>query len=179
MVQYTRLDGEKQTTGNKASKFASQFNETELNLLKTLNVGDEFVVNKVERKYTTSDGRQGTAWDLDSIADITTYKPKQSTNNTWQNNKKGGGGWNGDNVSAKIGGLIHDAVALLGQGASVRRVGEVTRELLVEAYAIGAEAATGAFKAPAKATPTPFDVISTNNTEVDDDVFGSLANIDF
>lgn len=147
---YQRLDDENKKSGNKAYKLAAQWTAEEKVLLSKLAVGDEFVVNKEEVEYKTADGETKTTWNLTSVATKDTFKPKEKKE--W---KQGGGfkkgGWGSDNISAKIGGLLHDAVAMLGVGATVPQVGKVVRELLVEAYTIEAEAEAGKFKN----NPTP------------------------
>lgn len=147
VIQYTWLKDDGTTEpGKTAAKLAAQYNDDEKLLLKNLKAGAELVINKVEKTFTTSEGTERKTWQLANIADASTYKPK--TNNNYNTNKnKFNKNYNTqDNISAKIGGLVHDAVAILGVGATVEQVGQTVRELLREVYTIEAEASTGTFK---------------------------------
>lgn len=119
-VKYTRTDTDTPTKGE-ALKWASNWTPEEAELLKALQPGDEFVVNKTERKYTTSEGEERTTWELSSIADVSTYKPKPAKPK-WNNNK---GNYtpnksNGyDNLGQQVGNCVTNAIASLGPGKDI------------------------------------------------------------
>ncbi len=172
-IQYQRLDDETKKSGNTAYKPLQDWTTEEKTLLAALTKGDTFVVNKKEVEYTTAEGTTNTTWRLVSIAPKDTFTPKEKK----EFKKKGSwsGGGSQDNISAKIGGLAHDAVAMLGVGATATQVGEVIRDLLREVLAIEEEVKAGAFKK----TVQPVDV-ETEPTEVEEfgvDPFNTLEEI--
>lgn len=180
-VKYQRLDDEAKKVGNTAYKPLQEWSDEEKTLLNSLQVGDEFVVNKKEVEYTTADGITNTTWRLWSITDKSLYKPKEPKNNFKKSSWNGGGFQ--DNISAKIGGLAHDAVAMLGVGATVKDVGRTIRELLKEVMVIEEEVKAGAYKSTLKGKADDIRILGgTPNTEVgtsDNVMFDTLENIDW
>lgn len=184
-LQYTRTDIADAKPGMKAFKLATAWTAEEKAFVKSLKAGAELVVNKVEREYTDKDGSTRSTWDIDTVADVKSYQPKPAKK-PWDNNYKKSSWTPQDNLSAKVGGLVHDAVGLYsaiekyGLEVVVQKVGEATRALLAEAYAIEAEAATGVFKATS-AAPVP----STGKSKVTplpkkpDDYFPNVDEVDW
>ena len=154
VLYYTRLDGDAPKKDQKAAKFVSSFTDEEKALIDSLKTGDQFVIHKKERIYTAADGRSLTTWDLDTVKPISTWLDKPKS--TFQSGNKYNKNWSApENNSAKVGGLLHDAVAALGEAPKdkpveeyVDTVARVTRLLLKKAYEIEAEILAGAHKAP-------------------------------
>lgn len=160
-LQYVRTDVDNPKAGMRAYKLASSWTPEEKAFVKALSVGDELVLTKVEREYTDKEGSVRSSWDIETVADVKSWQPKPAAAKKWEGKKTN---WTpSDNLSAKVGGLIHDAVAMHGVGVTVSQVGQTVRELLREAYAIEAEASTGVFKKntspPATSTKTAKPVV--------------------
>jgi hypothetical protein len=153
-VQYTRLDGEKAPqAGSKAVKLVSQFTAEEAEVIKKLKPGDEFVVEKVENKWTKPDGSEGTSWNLSTVRDVSTWV-EPAAKKPWDGNKNSFAKkeWKDNGPASKVGGLYHDAATLLAQRNDITelstdfiasKMAELVRAMVKDAMAIEKEITSG------------------------------------
>lgn len=172
-VQYTRTDGDKgPTQGMTAFKLVSGWTSEEKELIKALKQGDSMVVNKVESSYTSKDGKQRTAWNLDTVADISTYKPREPRGN-W--NKGSGGGY--DNLGHQIGNSITNAVVSLGPGHTVEEYKQRALEIVKAGDWIREQVTGKGPTSPTTSVHAPSSVKETKPVESDDDFASFLDSI--
>lgn len=163
-VKYTRLDGGDTQRGKDMTVryLVGRLPQDSKDVLSNLKKGDHFVVIKK---------KEGEFWNLDSFKPESEYKEKppstypantQAYTGRQANhaNSKPTGGY--DNIGAKVGGTVHDAVAIaVAEGKpTVVRIGTLARELLSLSYKLEEEAREGAFD-PSKA----YNTIPETDTE--------------
>lgn len=140
-LTYKRLDGEDPGKEVKAGNFISKLDSESRTIIKN---GGMFVVEKTE---------DGKFWPLTAIRDISTYKEKpaytqQYTGKTSNvNNNNSSSTWSDGQYGAKVGGVMHDAVAIAGKGAKMSFVKELAEQLLSLSYELEDNAKKGKYKA--------------------------------
>lgn len=174
---YKRLDGDNPGTVQKTGAFIAALDRESIDRIKA---GGSFVVVKT---------KEGEFWNLTKVEDVSTYveKPKSTyvanrgayaERSGNHSNSASKGGY--DNVGAKVGGTLHDAVALAGTGAKVSKVEIIAEELLSLAYRLEANVNAGKYEAKATTTTkTSASSVKTNVSEKQTVEEDSLDNIDF
>lgn len=135
-ITYVRTDGQGDGKEMTASKFTSNFSEEEKTLLKSINGGGEAVIVKVFEK---KDGAPNGFWNLKALKPISEYvapvKKEYALNNKWGNKTNATSSKSSyDQTGAKVGGVLHDAVAMAvannGTNVKTYHVASIARELL-------------------------------------------------
>lgn len=190
-VQYTRLDGERAPeVARKAMKFVSSFTQEEAEFLKGLKPGDEFVVVKVENKWTDKEGKEATTWNLDTAKDISTWV-EPAPRKPWTG---GAGGrekreWKDNGPASKIGGLYHDAATILSRRGDIdalstdfiaSKMAELVRAMVKDAIQIEKEITSSpgsAGKETVQQVVVPEPVVAKNATTQKDDFFSGINDV--
>lgn len=157
-LTYKRLDGDNSGTEMKAGAFIGQLDEESKERIKAKG---EFVVVKT---------KQGNFWNLTKVDDVSTFTEKVKTTGNY------GGGTRTSNstfntAGIKVGAVLHDAVALAGQGATVAQVKTLAEQLLALSYELEQNVADGKYttkksETTIKATKTTDEAISTDLSNI-------------
>lgn len=194
-LQYTRLDGEKAPqAGSKAVKLVALFSKEEQVLIGRLKPGDELVIEKVENKWTTPEGKEASTWNLHTVRDISTWvepAPKKPWNGGGGFSKGSGvksGGY--DNLGQQIGNSLTNAIVSLGAGHTVEeykqrclelvKAGDWVREQMEgKASSVEKNATVQVPDSTISATGTTWSNVIPTKAEVEDDFFSGLGAVSF
>ncbi len=148
-ITYKKEDGTEAKTG----AFVAALDEASKTLIKA---GGQFVIVKT---------KAGDYWNLTKVEDVSTYVAKAPY--TPRSNSGGGntGGSTYNTAGVKVGAVLHDSVALAGQGATIETVKVIAEQLLNLSYELEANVNAGKYSATNTTTTLTIKDVPVGNLE--------------